>query len=150
HAAGLPEHVSIVAEGLLPPTPEAFEGVDHVVLASNRLGADPTGKAVLRRWVEQGGRLWVMLDLVDPAVITAILGDDADFQVVDRVGLTSVSVRRQKDDALLSATREFEKPVELVRVIPGASDQVQHTVNGWPASFVRSLGRGRVVFTTLG
>jgi hypothetical protein len=45
---------------------------------------------------------------------------------------------------------ELEKPVDFVRVALAAEDKLLHTVNGWPASFVREMGRGKVLFTTIG
>ena len=62
HVSGMPEHLSVVTDGYLPPTPEAFDGIDQIILAGNRLGHDPPGRAALRQWVQQGGRLLVMLD----------------------------------------------------------------------------------------
>src|SRR5262249_18091176 len=80
-AAGLSDHVSMASEGFLPPTPDAIDGMDQVVLAGNRLATDPVGRSELRQWLQHGGKLWVMLDLVDPAVVAPILGDDFDMQV---------------------------------------------------------------------
>ena len=71
-----------------PPLPEAFDGIDHLVLASNRLADDPVGVRAVRQWLMRGGRLWVLLDRVDPDVLAPLLGDALDFQVVDRVSLT--------------------------------------------------------------
>src|SRR5205807_551637 len=36
------------------------------------------------------------------------------------------------------------------RVLLPAGEQARHTINGWPVWFTRQVGRGRVVFTTLG
>src|SRR5262249_8410296 len=138
------------SEGFLPPTPDAIDGMDQVVLAGDRLATDPVGRSELRQWLQHGGKLWVMLDLVDPAVVAPILGDDFDMQVVDRVGLTTVTIRRQKDNSVAAPAREFEEPVELVRAVPSSGDRVIHTVTGCPLSFGRQVGRGKVVFTTLG
>ena len=149
-AGDLSESVSVVPGRFLPPMPEAFDGIDHFVLAGNRLAADPPGLEALRRWVQHGGKLWVMLDLVEPQVVAALLGEDVDFQVVDRVGLTTVQLLRLKGDPVAVAARDLEQPVDLVRVLPSEADRVLHTVNGWPASFTRQVGRGKVLFTTLG
>jgi hypothetical protein len=149
-ATGLVEHVSVVGDGYIPPTPEALDGVDQVVLAGNRLARDPVGRQVLRQWVEHGGRLWVMLDMVDADAIAPIFGNELHLQVVDRVGLTTVAIHRGKDGSVYAPARDFERPVEFVRVVPTGAAQVQSTVNGWPASFTLTVGRGKVVFTTLG
>jgi hypothetical protein len=148
-AAGLPTGVSVVRDLPLPPTADALGGVDVFVLAGNRLGSDPPGRAVVRRWVEAGGTLWVMLDRVDPETVAAVLGDDADLAVAGRTSLTTFEVVRPGDPTA-AEERTVEQPVPFVRVFPSAADQVIHQVDGWPASFVRRVGRGKVVFTALG
>jgi hypothetical protein len=150
HTGGLSENVSVVPAGFLPPTPAAFDGIDHVVLASERLADDPPAQRALRHWVEQGGKLWVMLDLVRPQAVAPVLGDELDIQTIDRVSLTTVRVYRRDTDPRTAPAREFDEPVDLVRVIPGPADQVLHLIDGWPASFTRQVGRGKVLFTTLG
>ena len=145
----LPEDLAVLPADPLPTHMEAFDGTDHVVVATNRLLADPAGCRMLRHWAEQGGRLWFMLDRVEPETVAAILGGDLQFEVIDRVGLTSVNLHRVGIKAQVDE-REFERPVDLVRMAPAENDQVISIVNGWPAAFVRSFGRGRIVFTTLG
>ena len=148
-ARGLSDLVSVVTDRFLPPTPEAFAGVDQLVLAGNRLAADPVGARAVRHWVQQGGTLWVLLDRVDPAVVGAILGDDFGLQVVDRTSLTTLRLGRAGEPAR-EAARQFDKPVDLVRVLPGRAATVLFEADGWPAAFARPVGQGRVVFTTLG
>jgi hypothetical protein len=146
------EHVNLVQTGPLPPIPEAFEGVDHFVLASNRIARDPVGLRALRHWLERGGRVWVMLDLVDPDVARLLLGDAYDFQVIDRVSLTTTKIDSvgDREGVELAVTQEHERPVDLVRVLTPPTDKIVHTINGWPAWFSRDVGRGKVVLSTLG
>ena len=68
------EHVGEISGRFLPPSQEAFDGIDHFVLAGNRLAQDPAGARAVRQWVERGGTLWVMLDLVDPETVAPIFG----------------------------------------------------------------------------
>jgi len=146
----LSDYISHVPSGPLPPTAEAFDGIDVLVLAGNRLAADPPGRAAVRRWVQHGGTLWVMLDLVQPEVVAPILGDDAPLTVVDRLGLTTIQMYRPQEDPRQAEVRDVERPVDLVRVIPSSIDNVIYLANDWPALFTRKLGRGKVIFTTLG
>jgi hypothetical protein len=148
----LSERLERVNPGFLPATPEAFDGVDHFILASERIARDPAALQALRRWVEGGGRLWVMLDRVEPDVLAALLGDALDFQVVDRVSLTNFRIQTGPAGPRggFAPSQEHERPVEFVRVLLPDGEKVRDTVNGWPAWFVRPLGRGKVVFTTLG
>ena len=148
--SSLDDYVTLLPGDPLPLSPEAYDGVDVFVLAGNRLAADPAGRAQLRRWVMGGGRLWVMLDRVEPATVAAILGEDFDVGLVDRVGLTSFRLYQATDTPASEAVREVEQPVPFARVTPAASDRVISLVDGWPAAFSRPLGHGRVVFTTLG
>jgi hypothetical protein len=149
-AANQSERVSVVPDRFLPPMAAAFDGIDHFVVASNRLADDPAGRRALRQWIEQGGRLWVLLDLVDPKTVAPFLGEDFDVQVVDRISLTTVALRRVADTTATADAREFDRPVDFVRVTLSGAYKVLHLVDGWPAAFTRQLGRGKVLFTTLG
>jgi hypothetical protein len=124
----------------------------------------------LRQWVQRGGALWVMLDRVDPEAIAPLLGEALDFQVVDRTSLTSFAVERtvpgwqgvsRGGKAPGEATNlppperpyrpaAFDRPVDFVRVLLPADEQAKYTIDGWPVWFLRHVGRGRIVFTTLG
>ncbi len=133
-----------VQAGDLPAHPKALDGIDHVVLATARLAENPAGTRALRHWLEQGGRLWVMLDRVGPEALGPLLGDALDFRVVDRVGLTQFVIAPEQEKGL------HDRPVELVRVLLPAGEQAPHTVDGWPVWFTRRVGRGKVVFSALG
>jgi hypothetical protein len=141
-----------VGSSTLPPSMELLEGLDQLVLCSNRLASDPAGWTAVRRWLHGGGRLWIMLDRVDPATLSVLLGDRFRCEVVDRVGLTRVSIRRfpPAEDRSPPPERSFEKPVEMVRVVAGGGVLVTHTVNGWPAAMWLAAGEGRVLLTTVG
>lgn len=149
-ARGLSEIVTPVRDRFLHPTPDAFDGTDQVVIAGNRIAQDPIGLRTIRQWVLSGGTVWVMLDQVDLATVAPILGDDCGFEVVNRTSLTSVRLVRSGDDASQVKPREYDHAVDLVRVRLGGNETVHYTVNGWPAVFSQTLGRGKVVVTTLG
>jgi hypothetical protein len=153
----LSDHVQTVTDSFLPPTPDAFDGVDHFVLAGRRLGNDPPGQIALRRWLERGGKLWIMLDRTDPELVRRILGGDVGFHVVDRTTLTKIqfAIHRISSPAIGptdadTPIREFEKPVDFVRVKVGPEFTVLSSVDGWPASFTRNVGLGKLIVTTLG
>lgn len=135
----------------LPPVPEGLDMLDRLVLAGDRIAEDAAARAAVRQWVRGGGRLWIMLDRVEPATVRRLLGEGLCFEIVDRVGLTRVEVRDVVGEASLATDppRDFDEPVDLVRVLVSGVE-VLHTVNGWPASFQMPMGRGRVLVTTLG
>jgi hypothetical protein len=153
----LSDHVLTVNDSFLPPIPEGFDGVEQFVLAGGKMVDDPPGLIALRQWLERGGKLWVMLDRTDPDLVARILGGNLDFHVVDRTSLTEVRFvvhRPASPDGAPPGTdpttREFEKPVDFVRVKVGKEYSVLSSVNGWPASFIRNVGLGKLIVTTLG
>jgi hypothetical protein len=149
-ALGMSEQVQRLY-GPLPATPEGFDGTDYFVLASARLAQDPVGVRALRQWLERGGKVWVPLDRIDPDVVAPFLGDGLDFQVVDRIGLTSFKVEAPHlGRAGQGPLQHYDRPVEFARVLLPPQERVSHFVNGWPAWFLRPVGRGRVLFTALG
>lgn len=151
HRCGLSEQINAVKQRFLPPVPEALDGIDHFVLGSNRIRDDIPGQRALREWLHRGGSLWVLLDLVEADTVATLLGDALELQVVDRISLTSIQVRSgpANPHRATAAPVEVEAPVEFARVVT-TCPQVFYTVDGWPAAFLTEVGRGRVLFTTLG
>lgn len=134
----------------LPSSIEALDGLDQIVLASNRLKTDPVTLAAIRGWVERGGLLWVMLDRVDPDLLGPILGESFVPTVVDRTSLTSVKLTDRFGSTEKLAAREFDRSVPFVRIAMADRDSVVHSIDGWPASAVVRRGRGKILITTLG
>ena len=138
-----------IANAAIPTGEMALDAVDHLVIVNDQLTHDLAALRGLRRWLYGGGRLWVMLDRVDPILLEELLGDDYTGKIVDRVGLTTVAIESgpaRQTESMWSA--EYEQPVDLVRVL--SSDlEVDYLVNGWPASFWMNCGQGRLLVTTL-
>ncbi len=138
-----------------PASQEYFQGLDHLALMSDRLAKDSGGLSAIREWLHNGGRLWIMLDQVQPETVHALLGDSFTYQpvdqAIDRIGLSKVALKSTLAGGLGIAVppQEFEEPVDFVRVLT-PQGTVIHTVDGWPASFQFPVGRGRVLCTTLG
>jgi hypothetical protein len=145
--------VQRVERGQIAPMAKAFDGIDHFILASNRIADDPTGMRALRHWLQQGGKVWVMLDRVYPKTVAPLLGDALDFELVDRVDLTHFQIQPHSEGERLSEPplpQAHDRPVEFARVLLPAHELIRHSVNGWPVWFTRKVGRGEVIFTTLG
>ena len=131
------------------PDEASWQPLNQLVLADSRALLDPAGLPAMRRWVHGGGRLWVMLDRVEPRLLERILGDEFVCDVIDRVGLTTVRIEPTSADSGAPAIEtEYEEPVDFVRTMVTGVD-VAYTVNGWPAAFWKSFGGGRVLVTTL-
>ena len=141
--------LTYLIDQFLPASEECLQALDHMVLTDSRLMNDSAGLAAIRRWLFGGGRLWVMLDQVDPRVLEQLLGDEFAGEVVDRVGLTTVRLGVPEANERIVSTQDHDLPVEFVRVaVSGVS--VEYTVDGWPAAFWKNCGEGRLLVTTLG
>jgi hypothetical protein len=149
-AAELPKYVSLVNS--LPSSPLGLKSIDQFVLASGRMARDHAGLSALRQWLEGGGKMWVMLDLVDPEVLIPLLGDAIDFHVVERISLAKFKIESRPSSGigLRTQTHEHDRPVEFARVLLPPEESVEHSIDGWPVCFERAVGLGKVVFTTLG
>lgn len=135
----------------LPPTREALDGLDQLVVMSDRLATDSLGLAAIRSWVEGGGRLWIMLDQVTPDTVSLLLGDAFDVHTVGRVRLMEFMLTlANADDVRTGSLRQrLANPVDMVRVFAPHAE-ILWTIDDWPAAFLSSLGNGTVLFTTLG
>jgi hypothetical protein len=147
-----------LAEDFLPPWPVVFRGVDQILLAGDRITADAGGAAALRGWIRDGGRLWIALDAVRPETAAAILGDDLQLEVVDRVEVDRFTIESIAPDggqsgpdggAAVEDACELDRPVDLVRVVTSHPGVVAR-VGGWPAAIQVPYGQGEVLLTTLG
>lgn len=97
----------------------------------------------MRSWLLAGGKIWLMLDQVDPAFASELLGDLWDVAVLDDVRLSRVTFGRTKQ-----AGDEYDQPVKMVRTLPGSA-KILSNVGPWPASMSISAGKGEVIVTTL-
>jgi len=135
----------------LPPTATALDGLRHLVLYNDLIADDVAAMTAVRRWLQNGGRLWIMVDRVKQSTVERLLGDVVPYQTVDRVELSTVQLKSGDKDRWEEdeRPREFEQPIPLVRVLVSGVE-VPHTVDGWPASFLQRCGNGRIIYTTLG
>ena len=135
----------LLAEGV-PRFAAGWDAVDSAVIAWDAPRIDAAQIAALRQWLIAGGRLWVLLDQVPPTFCARLLGEDFTCRVVDYVHLGRVALDGRDGDG---SVFEVETPVKMARVL-ASGFEVIHTVDGWPASMARSIGRGRVLLTTIG
>ena len=133
----------------VPAELHSLDVIDEIFLCSDQIANDPASLACLRAWVEQGGRLWIRLDQVNLATVSHLFGDAISLQFVDRVGLTEYQLYRTDRRQKPVASHEFDYPVDHVRVLTDGVEVI-HEVDGWPASFAVTVGRGRVLVTTMG
>lgn len=145
-----PARTTELSDPVLPLLAESLQSVDVLVIADGYLQDDDAALSAIRRWLYDGGRLWILLEQVAPRFMEQLLGDEWSCEVIDHVGLTSVRFQSGAPNIPgTEHTSDFEKPVDLVRTIVDEAE-VRYTVNGWPAVFWKKCGRGGMLVTTLG
>ncbi|MBM82296.1 MAG: hypothetical protein CMJ78_17150 [Planctomycetaceae bacterium] len=135
----------------LPKTAESLNRLDQLILGGDLPYHDSSGIDTIRRWLHNGGQLWIMLDQVSEATVSQLLGDTLQYEVVDRVDLTSFQIKHVENLRSIrdGENRSVDEPVEFVRVIVEGA-HVIHRIGEWPAAFEQRIGKGRVIVTTLG
>ena len=139
-----------LGEDFLPPSTKALDAVDQVVIASDQILTDSVAVTRLRNWLYSGGRMWIMVDQIEPETVRTLIGDVACYSVVDRVELNDFE-HEQVSQHLTSFgtdTWSSESPVEFVRVLVD-TDDIHAQIDGWPTAFWKRFGHGEVLFTTL-
>ncbi len=147
-ATGLTRRVAEFARPVFPDSFLELEAIQQITLHNNEAFQDASTVPALRAWVLRGGRLWIMLDRVDPSNVQWLLGDRVAPVVLDRTELTDFALQSTGPGSEIDV-QSHECPVEFVRVMVEEAD-VTHTVDGYPAAFFQNYGLGRILYTTLG
>ena len=138
--------------GFIPPTSKPLDALDQIVVANDGILADTVGVQRIRTWLNSGGRLWVMVDQMTPESVQKLIGDAACYSIIDKVELNEYQIRVR---ALHSSSSDgftemsFENPIPFARVVVDTNDVVCD-IEGWPVAFWKQVGKGEVLFTTLG
>ncbi|MCC6492714.1 MAG: hypothetical protein IT424_06815 [Pirellulales bacterium] len=147
----LSDRLTLLRTDALPTMAEWLECYDQMVLATDQLANDPAGLVAIRHWLESGGRLWIMLDQTPAAWVAPLVGDDFGITSVDRVRVAGGIVKDVRDVPRKAdgPRRRFSEPIDLARII--ADDiSVDFEIDGWPAALRQRVGRGSILYTTLG
>lgn len=132
-----------------PLSPIDWKALDTVILADPRPLADGATLSVLKDFLHSGGKVWVMLDGIDTAVVEPLLEQHQQCTTIETIELRSFRV-----DIARRAMSDTDRTVELTDDVPfkcvqttGAS--IPHSIDGWPASLIFPIGRGELILTTL-
>ncbi len=138
--------------GFIPPTSKPLDPLDQLIIANDAVLADTVGVRRIRSWLNNGGRLWIMVDRISPESVQKLIGDAMCYSVVDEVELNDFQIRvraqhSSSQDVFTDMT--FDNSIRMSRVVVDTEDVVCD-VDGWPAAFWKPVGEGEVLFTTLG
>jgi hypothetical protein len=123
--------------------------IDTFVIANPTTFDDAASIGMMQMFLQSGGRIWVMLDHIDTALVRELLGDDQQLETVDTVKMNRFQIDMiGQNYGIADRTIDTDEAVSMKRVIQQGGE-VTHTVDGWPAVIWMPVSRGTLVFTTL-
>ena len=131
-----------------PPSREAWDIADIMVVTSDEIAADSAALNAVRLWTQDGGRLWLQLDQIQSGTVAALLGDTLPFEEIDRTSTVDVEMTPDEDSRPFKPQRiGFERPVAFTRVLVQPPASIHQRLDGWPAVFSFPFGNGKVFCT---
>lgn len=135
----------------LPMDGAAWDEMDVMVISDGRYLDDLAALQSLKRYVSQGGRVWIFIDLVSCEQIRSLLVDDQSIEEIDTIEINACTI--DITDGLNSLKAEdrqldIDVPVQFKRVIQ-TGGRVSHEIDGWPVAIWMPSGKGEFLFTTL-
>ncbi|MEM6691708.1 MAG: hypothetical protein AAF664_19920 [Planctomycetota bacterium] len=141
-----------------PLTSLGLDCIDQIVVAGDDFSKDSGAAESIQRWVQNGGKLWVMVDRLSQPTIDRLVGGLRSFEIVDRVPLNSFQTQPSETStqrAMLQAESwAADEPVLMARVIRdpvlSENEELVASIDGWPAALWKPVGEGEILFTMLG
>ena len=149
-AMSLPE-LTNYASNFLPPNLHTLDSVDQLIVIDDGFSRDTTAATRIDQWLHDGGRLWVMVDRMSTDSLRKLLGESMCFTALDRIELNQFdldALNHTTGEKIGSSAWSSDRPATMVRGSCDA-DQVLCSINGWPAAFTKTVGKGEVLFTTI-
>ena len=136
----------------LPVSYLGWDAIDWLVIGEAETLRDASTVETIKRFVQTGGNLWVMLDQVPTEQVRPLLSGRQLCETVDETELTDFVVEMVSSTSVLAEedrTVRVSTPVKMKRVaVEGA--EVSHKVGDWPAAFRMRSGYGYIYFSTVG
>lgn len=132
------------------PSSLSWDVVDCFVVADALFLKNAANQNMLKRWLLDGGRLWVMLDRVPSELLTPLLETDQFLSTVDETEMMNFEVQAVTSVTTSVKDRTIESPVPLkLKRIVQTGGSVTHHVGEWPVAVWFPVGKGEILATTL-
>jgi len=131
-----------------PLNPIDWKGIDNLILGEPSNLRDAGTVSVLRDYLNDGGRVWIMLDDIETSSLAGLLTSQQQLITMDTVELSKFFVDTPQSISLQDRTVEVSSPVRFKRVMQKGG-AVPYSIDGWPACVIFPIGRGELMVTTL-
>ncbi len=138
----------------LPLNQADWNTVNVFIVADPAVLQDAAAVEAMRRYMSDGGRLWIMLDHVPCELVRPLLGPNQACEEVERVELSKFTVEIRSAVNQLSGLSEADRTVTLDEDVPMSrivqtGGVVSHFIDSWPLAVKMQVGYGQLVLTTL-
>ena len=136
----------------LPVSYLGWDAIDWLVIGEAETLKDASTVETVKRYVQSGGSVWIMLDQVPTDQVRPLLSGRQLCETVDETELTYFVIDVVSSTSTIAEadrTISVSTPVKMKRVaVEGA--EVTHKVGDWPAAFRMRDGYGYIYFSTVG
>lgn len=127
-----------------------WKGIDLLVISEPNVLKDSSSVSAIQQFLHTGGRVWIMLDKVDSALLEPLLEVHQQCLTVESLQSNHFVFETTGANQYAIEDRVFDSdnPVQIKRVLQEGG-RVAHRVDGWPASIWFPVGRGELLVTTV-
>ncbi|MCA9190641.1 MAG: hypothetical protein KDB03_02725 [Planctomycetales bacterium] len=149
--SGAPRDAAIYDSLPMPTSPLDWESIDTLIISKPDAFSDAAAVESIRKFLDRGGRMWVMLNQVPTETLRPFLGAGQFCETIDTVELANFIVNVHDASNYISQddlSAEFHHPAVMKRVIQ-TGGVVTHDIDGWPVAIWMPAGEGEILLTTL-
>lgn len=128
-----------------------WDEVALVIVSDAKLFEDGAAVESLKRFINDGGRVWIMADQVPSNLIRPLLSKDQQFEELDEIEMNTFTIdviRQLQSISVEDRSLSLDKPARMKRIIQHGG-VVSHEVNGWPLAVWMNVGYGQLLLTTM-
>ena len=134
----------------LPHNSIDWQGIDSLVIGSADSLQDAVAITSIRNFLQRGGRVLLLLEEIDTALIRDLLSNGQQCETVATVELNHfvVDVFSEVKYGLEDRTIDLDRPARMKRVLQQGG-RVTHSIDGWPATISMTIGEGELILSTV-
>ncbi len=136
----------------LPVNYLGWSAIDWLVIGESETLQDASTVETIKRFVQSGGALWIMLDKVPTDQIRPLLSGRQLCETIDETELTDFVMELVSSTSPIAEADRIVKvntPAKMKRVAVEDAE-ITHRVGDWPAAFRMRSGYGFIFFSTVG
>lgn len=123
--------------------------IDTLIVASPKVFDDASSVEMIRKFLQSGGRVWVMLDSIETDAVSLLLAENQQCKTIETVELNHFEVQVAGPEVSVSdRTVDVDVPVRFKHVMH-TGGRVLHRIGNWPVTIEMPVGKGNLFLSTL-